>query len=127
MANLGTFTKPILPLLIQNRQTYIGVLFSKNNFFIQFIKWALIRISKCHKRYMTIISDQKPYPKEMCEINHTNKIHVDFFKDNLACYPFATIYQSNIFIFLEKYPHSLQFTYKVYLKCQHPESLPDYC
>ena len=30
MANPGTFTKPILPLLIQNIQTYIGVLFSKN-------------------------------------------------------------------------------------------------
>ena len=32
---------------------------------------ANIRLSKCHKIYTSVISDQKPYPKEMQETTNS--------------------------------------------------------
>ena len=48
------------------------------------------------------------------------KLSVDFSKAEVACCPFATIYYSNVLTFLQMYPPSLQFTYKLDLRNQTP-------
>ena len=48
----------------------------------------------------------------MCETTKKYKLPTHFSKAKLACYPFSTIYYSNVFTFpLKKYPHLR--TYKV--------------
>ena len=56
----------------------------------------------------------------MCITTNKYKLPVHFCKSKLACYPFATIYYSNVLPFLLIYPYLLQYTYKVDLEIQTP-------
>ena len=59
-------------------------------------------------------------PKKMRETTNKYKLPVYFSKAKLACYPFSTIFYSNIFTFLQIFPHLLQLKYKGDLKIQSP-------
>ena len=59
----------------------------------------------------------------MRETTYEYKLPVNFSKAKLAWCPFATMYYSNAFTFLQIYPLLLQFTYTVYLKIQTPRKL----
>ena len=68
------------------------------------------RLSKCHKMYTTIISDQKLYPKDVGDTTNKCKHPAHFSKAKLVCSRFATIYYSNVINFLQIYPNLQKFT-----------------
>ena len=66
---------------------------------------ASFKLSKCHKIYTSVISDQKLYPKEMRQTTYKYKLPLPFSKAKLAWCPLATICYSKVFTVLQIDPH----------------------
>ena len=58
------------------------------------------RLSKHHKIYRCIFRQKKLYPRKTNTTAFKNKLPVHIFNPKLTCYPFATLYYSNLLSFL---------------------------
>ena len=75
------------------------------------------RLSKYHKIYTSIVSDQKHYHKEMRKTTNEFKLPLYYAKAKMACSPFSTISHLNVFIFLQINPRPLTSIYPtIYVK-----------
>ena len=78
--------------------------------------WKQLRLSKSHTIFTSMMFNQKLHPKQKRKTTYKYKLQEHFSKNKLALCPFATIYFSNAFTFL-------QYTYKVDIKALTPRKL----